>query len=56
MDQEYIPPKLPLADDVESKTVLKMIVRSNRALAELKGTARSIPNQTILINALSLRG
>ncbi len=55
MDQEYIPPKLPLADDVESKTVLKMIVRSNRALAELKGTARSIPNQTILINALSLQ-
>ncbi|MFK5936775.1 MAG: Fic family protein [Sulfurimonas sp.] len=55
MDTEYIPPSLPLTQDVESKTVLKQIVKANRALAELKGAARSIPNQSILINALSLQ-
>ena len=55
MDHEYIPPPLPLTDDVESKPILKQIVRANRALAELKGAARSIPNQSILINALSLQ-
>ena len=55
MDHEYIPPKLPLEHDVESKPILKQIIRANRSLAELKGTARSIPNQSILINALSLQ-
>lgn len=55
MIQEYIPPKLPINKDLETKTVLKKIVSANRALAELKGVARSIPNQTILINALALQ-
>jgi len=55
MDTEYTPPILPLVQDVESKIVLKQIVKANRALAELKGAARSIPNQSILINALSLQ-
>ena len=55
MDQAYILPTLPLSQDVESKRVLKQIIKANRALAELKGAARSIPNQSILINALSLQ-
>jgi len=55
MSKEYIPPKLPLNKDLETKAVLKKIVRANRALAELKGVAYSIPNQTILINALALQ-
>jgi len=55
MTQEYIPAPLPIAQDLETKKVLKKIVSANRALAELKGAARSIPNQTILINALTLQ-
>jgi Fic family protein len=52
---EYIPEKLPLKRELETKTVLKKMVSANRALAELKGAARSIPNQNILINALALQ-
>ena len=55
MSKEYIPPKLPINKELETKTVLKKIVSANRALAELKGVAHSIPNQTILINALALQ-
>jgi len=55
MNQEYIPTKLPLKKDIETKVVLKKVVSANRALAELKGAVKSIPNQSILINALSLR-
>ncbi len=46
---------LPLSKDIETKAVLKKALEANRALAELKGTARTIPNQSILINALSLQ-
>lgn len=55
MTVEYIPPKLPLDRTLETKPVLKKIVSANRALAELKGVAKTIPNQTILINALALQ-
>ena len=55
MSQEYIPAMLPLKQDIETKIVLKKIVSANRALAELKGAVKSIPNQSILINALSLK-
>jgi Fic family protein len=51
----YIPTQLPLNIDFESKAVLKKLVEANKALAELKGTARTIPNQSILINALALQ-
>lgn len=51
----YIPDDLPVAKDLESKAVLKKAVEANKALAELKGTARTIPNQAILINALALQ-
>ncbi len=46
---------LPLPKDIETKAILKKALEANKALAELKGTARTIPNQTILINALSLQ-
>ena len=55
MTQEYIPSLLPLNKDLETKIVLKKIVSANTVLAELKGVAKSIPNQSILINALSLQ-
>ncbi len=55
MNQEYIPATLPLNKDIETKVVLKKVVSANRALAELKGAVKSIPNQSILINVLSLQ-
>jgi Fic family protein len=47
--------KLPLKQDVESKKILKKLVSTHRALAELKGIASSIPNENILINTLGLQ-
>ena len=46
---------LPINQEVETKAVFKKTISANRALAELKGAARSIPNQNILINALALQ-
>ena len=52
---EYIPSSLPLAHDVETKVVLKKSISANRALAELNGIAKVIPNRHILINSLALQ-
>lgn len=46
---------LPLKIDLETKTVLKSLPSAHAALAELKGIASTIPNQTILINTLGLQ-
>ncbi len=51
----YKIPTLPLKIEVETKAVLKQANAAHRRLAELKGVARSIPNDTILINTLSLQ-
>ena len=53
--QDWKPQKLPLKIDVESKAVLKRLPRAHAALAELKGIASTIPNQSILINTLGLQ-
>ncbi len=47
--------QLPLKIDLETKTVLKSLPSAHAALAELKGIATTIPNQTILINTLGLQ-
>jgi Fic family protein len=47
-------PLLPPQKDLETKKVLKQVVNSSRALAELKGAGDLIPNQTVLLNALAL--
>ncbi|MCW2278118.1 Fic family protein [Heliophilum fasciatum] len=47
-------PLLPPDVDVETKAVLKQLARANRALAELKGYADTIPNKHILINAVMI--
>ena len=47
--------KLPIKRNIETTKVLKKVISANIALAELKGLARSIPNQSILINTLSLQ-
>lgn len=47
-------PMLPPNAELESKAVLKQLARTNRALAELKGYADTIPNKHILINAVMI--
>ncbi len=46
---------LPFATDLETKAVLKKVAKAHQALAELKGAADAIPNETILISTLSLQ-
>ncbi|GAF78540.1 unnamed protein product, partial [marine sediment metagenome] len=48
-------PPLPPNIDIESKKILKKVASSHRQLAELKGIANTIPNQTILINSIILQ-
>lgn len=45
---------LPLKQDLETKKVLKQLTLTTRVLAELKGLARTMPNQNILINAIMI--
>jgi len=48
---------LPVPDSVEleTPTVLRRAARAHRALAELKGAAGTIPNESILIDTLGLQ-
>ena len=55
LKETYKIPKLPLSYDLETKTVLKQLSQSNRWLAELKGMAKTIPNEQILIRTLTLQ-
>lgn len=51
----YIIPKLPPPVVLETVPVLKSLNRASRALATLKGQAKTIPNQGILIDTLALQ-
>lgn len=51
----YVLSDLPPAADLETVAVLKALAKANRALAELKGRAATIPNQGILIDTLALQ-
>ena len=53
MSEEKLP-MLPPNVELETKAVLKQLVKANRALAELKGYADTIPNKHILINAVMI--
>lgn len=55
MSRNYQIPLLPLPYDLETKAVLKQLNSANRQLAELKGIARTIPNEQILIATLPLQ-
>jgi len=46
---------LPLDWDIETKAILKSLPSAHAALAELKGIASAMPNQSILINTLGLQ-
>lgn len=48
-------PDLPPPVDLETPAVLKAAIGAHRALAELKGSGEVIPNQNILLNALTLQ-
>lgn len=45
----------PLREKVETMALLRQTNRSTAALAELKGIAKTIPNQAMLINAIVLQ-
>ena len=40
---------------METRTILKQLNNANKKLAELKGVARTIPNEEILIQSLTLQ-
>ncbi len=46
---------LPLKKDIETKEILKKSIKANSAIAKLNGISKIIPNQMILINALTLQ-
>ena len=54
-NEEWKLAELPLGMDVESKRVLKALPLAHASLAELKGIASTIPNETILLNTLGLQ-
>jgi len=45
----------PAKDKIETVKVLRQLVKSSVALAELKGLAKILPNPTILLNAVVLK-
>ena len=51
----YNIPFLPPKQDLETKAILKKLPAAHRRLAELKGIAATIPNESILINTLALQ-
>mgnify|MGYP003236328773 FL=1 len=51
----YKIPMLPLPIELETVKVLRQLNSANKRLAELKGVALTIPNESILINTLSLQ-
>lgn len=46
---------LPIGRNIETIEILKALPKAHAALAELKGIASAIPNQTILINTLGMQ-
>lgn len=48
-------PLLPPKAELETRQVLKQVTAASRALADLRGLARLIPNQKILINGIVLQ-
>ena len=55
MAKNYQIPILPLPYDLETVAILKQLNKANKKLAELKGIARTIPNENILISSLALQ-
>ena len=47
--------KIPVEPEIETRKILKRLPKVHSALSELKGIAQTIPNEAILVNALSLK-
>ncbi len=48
-------PKLPPSTDVETVEILRECIAAHRSLAELKGAAKSVPSQQLLIDTLTIQ-
>jgi hypothetical protein len=55
LDAKCNVPALPASVNIETKPILRQLVIASRALAELKGQAKTIPEERILINTLGLQ-
>lgn len=55
LKETYNIPNLPPNFDFETLPIMKALTQATRSLAEVKGGARAIPNQGILIDTLSLQ-
>lgn len=55
LNPTYVIPTLPPAAEIETVLVLKALARASRALVDLKGQAKTIPNQGILIDTFALQ-
>ena len=54
-NENFILKHLPPPQEIETIAILKQLSLSHRYLAELKGTSKTIPNESILINTLTLQ-
>jgi Fic family protein len=54
-NENFTLPSLPPPQGLETIAILKQLAQSHRYLAELKGTSKTIPNESILINTLTLQ-
>ena len=48
-------PDLPPKADIETKTILKKIIAASRALSELKGAIKNLPNPMLFIDTINLQ-
>lgn len=48
-------PLLPPASDLETREVLKKAIAASRALSEVKGTLRRLPNPTLFVDSIHLQ-
>jgi len=48
-------PLLPPQEKLETESILKKTISAGRALAELKGLGKSIPNQALLVDSVILQ-
>ena len=55
METDFTLPLLPPPPEIETREILKQLTLSHRHLAELKRVVKTIPNEQILINTLSLK-
>ena len=48
-------PDLPPQVDIESKAILRKVISASRALSELKGAIRNLPNPLLFIDTINLQ-